>query len=453
MRDAGNICGLSMSVKQLNPLGLDPQFERVVAATLCARPKFFALVGDALDSDGIGNEPARNAIKAAKAVAKDNGHGPSDPVLVVQRMRRWLAEGKATQAEIDAVVDLLEATSASTNGNDLAKELVPVLRRRAEGEAVRAMIDDYGKRGDLVRPREMLEAAARVGSQDSSLGQRLGNTTFAAIARLRHMDRLASGIMELDIGLNGGMPRGCFGAIMGSTGSGKSMYLNQQSVFCLWNGQHVAYATLELQEELVKARLVAAITGISTNAIVAGSDHAEALFNAALPRLGVFRTKWFASKKTTATDLISWVGECEQEEGRKVDLLIVDLVDKLGAVGREKNDYGAQGDAVEELRNDAIERGSWVWSAVHSKFRDAKDRKKKLDAEDSAGSKDKVRNADMVITIQVSDGEDSGEPGDLASIHVAKNRNGPQAFTVGPLPTNYAAGQLISVPHNPLEVV
>lgn len=419
---------------------LTPAFERVVAGLLASRPKFFGVLGYELEPQKFAQEPARLVVRAAQAVAADVGRGPAAPVLVVQRLRRWMAEGTVTAEQLDAVVDLLEeATHDPPDEAQVVAELVPVVRQHMQNDAVRAAIEEYGRHGDFARVVEIVERARKLGTHDRSQGSKLTVGVLESIGRLRAADRLATGVLELDMQLNGGLARGHVGMVVAGAKAGKSFFLTHQIAHAIAQGHFVLEATLELSENDQQTRLVANLTNLPIDAIVDGSAEAQAAaaLERLLPSLGVYRVKFFPAVLTRLAEVFEWVREMEAEEGRKVDLLVVDYIDKVGAADRRlEGSYQIQGATTEEFRLYCHGRGIWGWTASQPKRRDAKDRNKRIDIDDVADSQNKVRVVDLILTMhRPSEAE--------VEFYVAGNRHGRDKFGVGPLPHNLVCGQLI----------
>jgi hypothetical protein len=424
------------------PYGFDPAFERVVAAMLCCRPKFYGLVGHELEPARMEVPSARLAVMAAQEIGAESGRGPSDPVLVLQRLRRWVADGKVTSDEVDAVLDLIEESGHNPPPElDVVMEAKPVIQRLLHEEAVRATMEAYSKRGDMGKAKELIRRAETVGVQDRSVGSKLGVGVLSDIARLRASDRLATGILELDMGLGGGLPRGKLGLMMAGPKAGKSMYLIHQASFAIQSGLFTAMATLELEEEDQQARLIANLTGIPIQSIMDGQADREVAekLEKLESHLGVFRVKRFPAIATTVQDIAEWVKEIEDQEGRKVDLLEVDYVDKMGISDRRiVSTYDIQGRSTEELRLYVSGRSIWGWTASQPKRRDKKDKDKRIDIDDAADSQNKVRVVDLILTMHRPTEQE-------VEFYVAGNRNGKGQFSVGPLPHNLECAQLVPV--------
>lgn len=434
---------MAPKTKQADAYGFNPSFERSVVYYTCSSTPFYGRVGYALEFESMPSEPGRLAVQAAQAIAKDVGHGPGSAILVLQRMRRWMEDGKCTVEKIQAVSDMLdEAEDAGLPGvEDAISELVPTLKQRMKHEVAKAGLGAYNSRddGDMDKISDMAHKVKALGINDVSVGTRVGGASFGVIESMRNLKRLPLGVLELDSELGGGMPRGQLGMFIGGAGDGKSTALNHVAAAAWMSGLFCLYATLELPDYVVLARLKANVTGVPIDAILESSDDARRKLEA-IP-LGAAYVKSFTPLATTVDDLKLWVKACEDIEGRPCDLLVVDYADKLSSKIKDANNdkgYQSMQAVYESLRIFADERKFWVWTASQAS-RSGKDSKKKVDLEHVADSMHKVRVADLVVTLNVRD------EGNSMMFYVAKNRTGKSRASIGPMPVDFACGAVCRV--------
>ena len=425
------------------PYNLDPRFERVAATLTCTSRSFFKRIGGSLHPDGFVDEPAQLAVRAALAIGKESGAGPASSVVVLQRLRRWMSEGRVTLEQIQAVgvmIDEVEDQELDRGEDAIIMELVPILRHQYEREAAHAAVETYSNKGDWSRVTSLVERARSVGVVDTSPGITFGADAFSELAKMKELSFLPTGIMELDAFLDGGLRKGGEGVVIGSAGAGKSMFLSQATANAVHLGQNACIATLELPEGEQLARLVANLTGIPTKAVLDGRmSDARRIVTAMEPQIGKCVVKYFTPQVTTVEDVLAWKMETEQRLGQPVALLTVDYADKLttASAGKHDNDYKLMNKVYEKLRINAEQTGSWTWTASQAKRGDKK--RKRIDLDDVSDSMGKVRVADLVITLGIEDQQQ------LVSFFIAKNRTGRALATVGPLPTDFPLGR-IAVP-------
>jgi archaellum biogenesis ATPase FlaH len=189
---------------------------------------------------------------------------------------------------------------------------------------------------DLLRQGEAGEVERRIKeAMTISLTSDLGTNYFHDPAeRLRRMiDRssfMPTGWRVLDEKLFGGFLRGGLNVFCGSSGSGKSLMLQNLALNWVLAGLVVVYFTLELSEDSVALRMDSMLTGMSTKEIVR-KIHDTALI------LGVkykhYSDRLFVKKmpegSTTTNDLRGFLKEFEIQTGLKPDAIIVDYLDMM----------------------------------------------------------------------------------------------------------------------------
>lgn len=430
-----------MDVSEL--YNLDPNFERAVLAMCCTNPRFWSRVGHALDPKMLGLPQAKVILETVRAIAAETGRGPKEVLIVIQRLSRKKDEGKLTAQDVIDISDLIDAAEdAGLPDEELAvNELVPVLQRRLQSAAVLNAHDEFAKRGDFTKTVEMLERAKQLGKFERISGSRLGSQSFAEIERVRNLNRLPTGILELDIKLNDGLARGQLGVWLGDAGAGKSIALVSQAAEGVRKQLFVGLATLELPEHLQLARLIANLTGVETLDIVElqhKRDEAKRRMGIMSPHIGVCSVAEFPPHATSVADIQAWVAQEEADLGRKMDLLVVDYGDKLfePKIKDAANGYLEMRFVYEGLRRDiAVAKNMWVWTASQVGRQDGKT--KRIDMHNVADSIHKVRVADVVTSLNIR------EEGSMMEFYVAKNRTGQSRFMVGPAPTDFARARIV----------
>jgi KaiC/GvpD/RAD55 family RecA-like ATPase len=426
------------------PYGFDPDFEKVVLYFLASQPRFWSVCGYALDPDCFEHPLAKLIVGATRQIGKELGHGPDSNLLVAQRLRRLAHEGKVTLAELEAVGALLDEVEEFNLPalDSVTAELLPILKRRLNGQAIALAHDAWGKPGaDFGVVAAQFEKASRLGKIEMIAGTRLGPAGFDEIEKLQSAQRLPTGILELDIQLNQGLARRQLGVWVGDSGAGKSMALAHVAAEGTRRQLFVGFATLELPEAVQLARLYANLSGIMWNSIMdSDRDRIEARrrIDAMMPYLGICEVAEFAPHATSVRDLDEWVDQKQQHHGVQMDLLVVDYADKLAAPQvKDGNEYTAMRYVYEGLRRDiAMARDMWVWTASQAS-RPSKESAKRVDLHHIADSMHKVRVADVVITINPRDEQNE--------FFVAKNRMGRSRMTIGPIPNDFERARLVPI--------
>lgn len=427
------------------PYKLHQDFERAVLYFCGSSKNFWARVGYALDPEALDIPECRVLWRATAYVAHVHGSGPGNTLLVVQRLRQLVDEGKMTWEDFERTAGIYD----QAEDRQLPEEeavidlLAPIVKRRLQSQAVVAAHDEFAKRGDFESVRKYLGQAEQIGSFERATGVQIGKSSFEVIGSLQGLARMPLGIMELDIALQDGPPRGTLNVWLGDSGAGKSIALASMAAEAMRNRVFVGLVTLELPKHVQLARIIANLTDIDTDTILEVPDirrQAEERLEGLLPTLGACVVAEFAPDVTSVADLKQWVEEEEQRAGAKMDALVVDYADKLYDP-RVKNDntYQEMRHVYEGLRRDiAVARNMWVYSASQAS-RPNRDSQKRLDLGHVADSMHKVRVADLVISLNVR-----GDDGDQIEFYVAKNRLGRSRFSVGPLPHDWAKGRIVA---------
>jgi hypothetical protein len=204
------------------PYRFDPGFEAIVVTMSCTRQKFYGRVGHELDPELLKDESAKLGMRAARQIATENGAGPSSAVLVLQRLRRWMSDGKVSFEQINALNDYFDETidAGMPDEESVISELVPIIQQRIRDAAVQAGIDSFSKKGDLSKVVAMEQRAARVGAvAEASSTMRL--TTLSQVSPERvswfWQGRIAFGSLTL---------------LDGDPGLGKSTLLTDLAARC-----------------------------------------------------------------------------------------------------------------------------------------------------------------------------------------------------------------------------
>lgn len=447
----------SSGAKRRNPYNFAPKFEDAVTYCACVNASFYGAAGRELEPDALANPVNALLMQAAHAVGQELGSGPGSAAVVVQRLARWRHEGRVRHEQVLEASDALDAVElvGVPDPASLLHELVPVLQKRIEQKALHEGITAQARGEGL---QVFVDAAAKsssLGKVDRSLGIEIGSdAAFAEVERARMLDHLPLGVAELDTVLDGGPLRGTLTVVLAPQKSGKSMFLGHVSAAAMRRGQFVAYATLEVSRAEMTARIKANISNVPINTLLREGDTAEAraVFRDMHDALGPCRVQSFPARQTSVADLRRWVGDLERAHGRRLDLLVVDYLDKLRPPktagrygGQAAKLYDTMSEVYEETRVWAEQTGLWIITATQSKGRPGNGRNAKpgdndvLDMGDESDSVEKSRIADLFITLNPRD------DGKQILFFVAGNRHGQQRVSAGPVPVDFKVGRIAPV--------
>ena len=156
---------------EVRKLGLNERFEKFVVYYMCESARFWRQVGGALNPDALGSDTAAWMARAAQAVAQETGRPPTSAVRILQRLKRWNTEGQFRTTVLDDAVSLLEDVEddpARLDEESVVQELVPIVRRQQQQSALRTALDEFTRHGDLSDAVSQIEAANRLGRDDSN---------------------------------------------------------------------------------------------------------------------------------------------------------------------------------------------------------------------------------------------------------------------------------------------
>ena len=428
------------------------------------RRRFWARIGYEVRPECLNIPEAQQAMRAARQIAGDTKSGPQGMTIVLQRLRRWMDDGKIKYDDVLAVGDMFLAAQEEPPlaEESVIAELAPVLKKRIRHAIVLKAMEEAQDEDEIpfkeAQGRKLIEKAATLGAEKvADLGIEFGSGSYEAIESVKHVVRLSTGIEDLDLRLKGGPRRGGFSLWVGPTGSGKSTALAQRVARGMSLGMNCALATLELSVEEQLARIKANLTGIPFDDILDEPRIVEPYLSQL--NLGNLFVQTFPSGITTVTDIRDWVDLIEQTLGKRIgvdrvpiDFLAVDYADLLGVpttAGKEgehgytvgKHVFGALRMYAEgeKSHGDTGHPGGPIWVDTASAATRAKDKRKRITTEDVADSMHKTRRATLVVSINPQEG------GEMIEFFVTKNTHGPARFAVGPLPADFAAARIAPV--------
>ena len=216
-----------MSGDEIKTYDLEYVFEAMIVATACQVPTFWGRIAHVVEIEAFPSQASRDALAAVRDIAKERGTGPDSAALVLQRLRAWNREGKLDRVRLLAVFELID--DADDNGFNPASyeaylgEFVPQLKDREIQGATIDLIEESTKpptQANITRVLNRIKGAERLGERDLTTGFRLGVPSLERIKSLSMINRLPTGVDDLDFELAGGM--GCgLGVFVAGTGVGK----------------------------------------------------------------------------------------------------------------------------------------------------------------------------------------------------------------------------------------
>lgn len=250
---------------------------------------------------------------------------------------------------------------------------------------------------------DKIKQAVRIG-----LTKDLG-TDYFEDPRLRLMKlkdnngQVSTGWKMLDKKLYGGFNRGELNIFAGSSGAGKSLFLQNLAINWIEQGLNVIYFTFELSEELSAMRVDSMVTEVPTNEIFKKIDDVEVAVKMYKTKHGGnFQIKYMPSGSNT-NDLRTYVKEFAIQKGVAPDVVLVDYLDLMFPINKRisPGDMFIKDKFVsEELRNFAVEQQIVLVTA--SQLNRGAIEEVEYDQSHIAGGISKINTADNLIGIFTS---------------------------------------------------
>jgi archaellum biogenesis ATPase FlaH len=250
---------------------------------------------------------------------------------------------------------------------------------------------------------DKIKEAVRIG-----LTKDLGTDYFedprARLMRLKDNNgTVTTGWKSLDRKLYGGMNRGELNIFAGSSGAGKSLFLQNLAINWVEQGLNVVYFTFELSEELSAMRIDSMTTGVPTNEIFKNIDKVELDVKMKKQKLdGNFQIKYMPSGSNT-NDIRAYVKEYTINRKVAPDVVLVDYLDLMFPINKKISpaDMFIKDKFVsEELRNFAVEQQVVLVTA--SQLNRGAIEEVEYDQSHIAGGISKINTADNLIGIFTS---------------------------------------------------
>ena len=229
--------------------------------------------------------------------------------------------------------------------------------KRKELERAILKSADLLEKGEYDPVEKLIKDAVQI-----SLQKDMGTDYFAdPKSRLMELKssngQLSTGWPSMDQKLYGGFNRGELQIFAGSSGSGKSLFMQNLAVNWAQSGLNGAYITLELSEGLCSMRIDSMMTDTCSRDIFKDIENVEMKVKILAKRAGKLRIKYMPAQ-STVNDLRAYCKELEIQTGVKIDFLCVDYLDLLMPVSAKvsPSDLFVKDKYVsEELRNLAKE--------------------------------------------------------------------------------------------------
>jgi replicative DNA helicase len=301
-----------------------------------------------------------------------------------------------TELELSLVPDLDESQK-----DWFLDEFETFCRHKALEKAIIESADMLEK-GEYGPVEQKIKDAVRVGLT-KDLGTDYFENPKARLLKLKDNNgTVSTGWQALDRKLYGGFNKGELNIFAGSSGAGKSLFLQNLAMNWMSQGMHVLYFTFELSEELSSMRVDSMTTGVASNEIFKKIDDVDLSVRMEGKKSGRFQIKYMPSG-TTTNDLRSYLKEYQIQKGITPDVVLIDYLDLMMPISKKISpaDMFLKDKFVsEELRNFAVEQQFVLVTA--SQLNRGAIEEIEYDQSHIAGGISKINTADNVIGIFTS---------------------------------------------------
>uniref|UniRef100_A0AAU6W0Q9 Replicative DNA helicase n=1 Tax=Pseudomonas phage Nican01 TaxID=3138540 RepID=A0AAU6W0Q9_9CAUD len=334
----------------------------------------------------------------------------------------------------DMVADLKKILTAPLPARDYAVDKVAEFAKKQAISAAYMMTIPLVEKGEHAKAEKIMQKAFATGAQavveDNDYWNSIESRTQYrrdVEAGLIQKDGITSGLPKLDKMLyHHGWGRKELSVVMGGAKKGKSTGLLHWALAGSQKGFNVLYVTLEVAAKIIMERMDANVSGVDMSDLSArGNDVEKGVKDrAGLRKPGHLKVVEYPSGVMTCADLRKVI-EFYRAEGIIFDMIVVDYADIMAAEIKSGNDINESKQVWLGLRAIAHEENAAVLTATQTNR--AGFTADVAKAEHAAEDFNKIRIADLVLTINRTDEEKAkGE----ARIYFAASRNQAGEFTL-----------------------
>jgi archaellum biogenesis ATPase FlaH len=274
--------------------------------------------------------------------------------------------------------------------------------RRQELERAILKAADLIEDGDFDPVEKLIKDATQVGLvRDIGMDYFL-NPRQRLLSIKENNGQVSTGWKSLDRLLFGGFSPGELEIFCGSSGSGKSLFMQNIAINWAAMGLNGIYLTLELSEGLCSMRMDSMITGICTKDLFKKIDELELKLGMFQKKAGKLQIKYMPAQSPTNA-IRSYLKEYQIQSGTKPEFIMIDYLDLLmpsGAKVDVGNAWLKDKFVSEELRNIAKEFN--ILTVTSSQLNRSAVDEVEFDHSHISGGISKINTADNVFGIFTS---------------------------------------------------
>jgi archaellum biogenesis ATPase FlaH len=285
--------------------------------------------------------------------------------LIQDHVQKYNALPKIEQVNSSTGTDLEVITNIRESDEHSFLDIFEQFTKREELERAILKSADLLEKGDFDVVENLIKEAVQV-SLTRDLGIEYFDDPRGRLMRLRNSNgQISTGWRDVDEKLYGGTNRGELNIFCGSSGTGKSLFLQNIALNWIESGLNGIYITFELSQDLVAMRLDSMVTGFCSKDIYKNIDDVELKISMAGKKCGRLKIKYLPSQ-STVNQIKAYIKELSIQEDFKADFICLDYLDLIMPSGAKVDvaDVFTKDKLVcEELRNFAIEQRALLTTA------------------------------------------------------------------------------------------
>ena len=432
------------------PYSFEVDTQRLIAYYSTTQPKFYAAIGRHVDVERLSDPVSQTIIKQVHHLTKTGHSSPSSIVTVKQRLfDMYNGTGDLSAKDYKQCKKLLHNLAEMEKSGELdmtwqalIEATKHTIKRALKQEFAYGASDVYANDGEVDELAKIQRTIDQVGEvqKEESFGLA---TMLERVKNYTHGVPIDAGIPNLDAE-NFRLCRGNFGCAMADTGGGKTTFLVHVGATALIQNLNVCYLSFEDSADRLAAKFLGTMAGVNYNEILQHApdamEQAEKVHKAITVE-GVVRGKLHVEKfkphTMTVQQLISYVRGREREDRITYDMVIVDYADKVTTKSHKNSTYMAMEEVYAGLQSYAIDDEKYIWTASQVQRNAVKNEDiDNLKLDHVADSKNKIRNLDMIVSLNVN--KDRSD----IRIGVLKNRGGDVTVALDPVPCRFAQSMI-----------
>lgn len=436
-----------------------PSFEAQIVHHLCHNKSFAAEFGPFMAQDMFATDAGNVVWAAINSIYKDLDDMPGCPEMIEQRIQSSVNAGKLKMSEALDAISYIHDIDEPREISYLMPELAALLRGYGAFKLVDELSKTVVQRRSLAPYVERIQRIEALGTQVSTSQDDwrfLDDDMFDWLNASGRIRRHSTGITELDVFLDGGLPTQTLTTIVGASGAGKSFLMSSTMAALMHQGIDCVYITLENPAQMTYARLLAPLIGMKHSQVLATPHEARdalAAYKKRNPDMGMPLVRHYTANTAVET-IHDDFKKLQKKSGFKPGAVFFDYLMLSSTLKNQGGDahrrYLMAGDVAKYLRAWADADDLIGVTGAQASKKSTPGKRSRLTLDDIADSMNIARDSDIVLTVNIKEDRIEGteDTRKLSAIGVPKHRQGRSGDHTSDKPTAYSYGQVY-----PLDII